>query len=333
MGLFTRRKLAVFTAVLGIMAMTLAVAGPAAFAQGAAPPSSLRIMAPASPGGGWDQTARYSQMVFQEAGIIPGTVEVFNIPGAGGTIGLARLVSTERGAGDLVMITGLVMVGAIITNQSAVNLSQTTPIARLTAEYDVIAVPANSPFQTLDDLLAAFKENPRSISWAGGSAGGVDHILVGLLAKELGIAPEDINYIPFSGGGEALAAILGGHVSAGVTGYSEWAGQIEAGNLRALAISSGERVPGIDVPTLVEQGIDIEVANWRGVVAPPGISAQERAALVAAFDQLHATPLWHQVLADNNWNDFYLSGDAFAEYLAEENARVEAVLRDIGLAP
>src|SRR5690606_3266515 len=188
----------------------------------------------------------------------------FNVPGAGGTIGLARLVSTERGAGDLVMITGLVMVGAIITNQSAVSLAQTTPIARLTAEYEVIAVPANSPFQTLDDLLKAFKENPRAISWAGGPAGGLDHMLVGLLAKEVGVAPSDVNYIPFSGGGEALAAMLGGHVSAGVTGYGEWAAQIEAGNLRALAITSAQRVPGINIPTLIEQGVNIELANWRG---------------------------------------------------------------------
>nr|WP_198409648.1 tripartite tricarboxylate transporter substrate-binding protein [Limnochorda pilosa] len=288
-------------------------------------------MAPASPGGGWDQTARFTQTVLREEGIVPGTVEVFNVPGAGGTIGLARLASTERGSGDLLMITGLVMVGAILTNQSAVTLAQTTPIARLTAEYEVIAVPANSPFQTLDDLIDAFRANPGAISWAGGSAGGVDHILVGLLAKEAGVDPDQINYIPFSGGGEALAAILGGHVSAGVTGYGEWAGQIEAGALRALAVSSAERIEGVDVPTLMEQGIELEIANWRGVVAPPGISAQARASLVAALDRMHATKRWQQILADHNWNDFYLSGDAFAKYLTAENERVEGVLREIGL--
>ena len=331
MLLTKRRAASVGVALLASFVLLLGLVAPA-LAQGAVP-NSLRIMAPASPGGGWDQTARYAQAVFREAGIIPGTVEAFNVPGAGGTIGLARLVSTERGAGDLVMITGLVMVGAIITNQSAVSLAQTTPIARLTAEYEVIAVPANSPFQTLDDLLRAFKENPRAISWAGGSAGGVDHILVGLLAKEVGVAPTDVNYIPFSGGGEALAAMLGGHVSAGVTGYGEWAAQIEAGNLRALAITSAERVPGIDIPTLIEQGVNIELANWRGVVAPPGITAQQRQALINAFDRLHASPQWQQVLANNNWNDFYLSGDAFAAFLEQENARVTAVLKEIGLAP
>lgn len=325
-----RQRLFSLVAVfLGVFA-ALSSVGQIASAQGESP-ASVRIMAPANPGGGWDQTARLAQAVFRELGIIPGSVEVFNVPGAGGTIGLARLASTERRSGDLVMITGLVMVGAVLANESAVTLEQTTPIARLTAEYEVIAVPANSPFQTLDDLLAAFRANPRSISWAGGSAGGVDHILVGLLAQAVGVAPEDINYIPFSGGGEALASILGGHVSAGVTGYGEWAGQIEAGNMRALAISSAERVEGIDVPTLKEQGIDIELANWRGVVAPPDISAEQRAALIAAFDRLHASPKWQAILADNNWNDFYLSGDAFAAYLADETERVETVLKEIGL--
>jgi len=331
MLLSKQRAASVGVALLASFVLVLGLIAPA-LAQGAVP-NSLRIMAPASPGGGWDQTARYAQMVFRDARIIPGTVEVFNVPGAGGTIGLARLVSTERGAGDLVMITGLVMVGAIITNQSAVSLAQTTPIARLTAEYEVIAVPANSPFRTLDDLLKAFKENPRAISWAGGSAGGVDHILVGLLAKEVGVAPSDVNYIPFSGGGEALAAMLGGHVSAGVTGYGEWAAQIEAGNLRALAITSAQRVPGINIPTLIEQGVNIELANWRGVVAPPGITAQQRQALINAFDRLHASPQWQQVLVDNNWSDFYLSGDAFAAFVEQENARVTAVLKEIGLAP
>ncbi|HEY8530951.1 MAG TPA: tripartite tricarboxylate transporter substrate binding protein [Limnochorda sp.] len=325
------RKVGKRLAVLGMLAaLAVSLLSGVIQAQEVQLPRNLRIMAPASPGGGWDQTARFAQIVLRE-GIVPGAVDVFNVPGAGGTIGLARLASTERGKGDLVMITGLVMAGAILTNQSAVTLEQTTPIARLTAEYEVIAVPASSPFQTLDDLLEAFKANPRAISWAGGSAGGVDHILVGLLAKEVGVDPSDINYIPFSGGGEALAAMLGGHVSAGVTGYGEWAGQIQAGTLRALAISSRERLEGIDVPTLVEQGVNIELANWRGVVAPPGISADAKAALIAAFDRLHASEGWQRVLEENNWNDFYLSGDAFAEYLAAENERVKAVLKEIGL--
>ena len=290
----------------------------------------MRIMAPASPGGGWDSTSRFIQSVLQETGIVP-SVEVFNVPAAGGTIGLAQLASAERGQGDILMMMGLVMTGAVLTNDSPVTLAETTPIARLTAEYEVVAVPANSPFQTLDDLLAALREDPGAVSWAGGSAGGTDHILVGLIGQAAGVDPAQINYIPFSGGGEALAAVLGGQVSAGVTGYGEWAGSIESGDLRALALSSPERVEGIEVPTLIEQGVDVELANWRGLVAPPDLDDAERETLIGVVDALHASPEWQEVLAENNWADFYLSGDEFAAYLESEDARVRDILVDIGL--
>jgi len=309
----------------------LVVAGLLALNAGTAQQlDSLRIMAPASPGGGWDATSRFIQSVLQETGIVP-SVEVFNVPGAGGTVGLAQLVSAERGQGDLLMTMGLVMTGAVLTNNSAVTLAETTPIASITAEYEVVAVPADSPFQTLDDLLAALREDPGAVSWAGGSAGGTDHILVGLIAQAAGVDPAQINYIPYSGGGEALAAVLGSQVSAGVTGYGEWAGSIASGDLRALALSSPERIEGIDVPTLIEQGVDVELANWRGLVAPPDLDDAEREALLAVVDALHASPEWGAVLEENNWDDLYLSGDAFAAFLESEDARVREILVDIGL--
>lgn len=296
----------------------------------AAPPDSLRIMAPASPGGGWDGTARAMQDALQQAGIVK-SVEVFNVPGAGGTIGLAQLATAESGKDDILMMMGLVMVGAILSNDSPVTLAQTTPIARLTAEYEVIVVPASSPMQTLGDLVDALKADPGAVSWAGGSAGGTDHILVGLIAKTVGVDPKAINYIAFSGGGEALASILGGQVTAGVSGYSEWAGQIESGDLRVLAISSAERQPGIDAPTLREAGVDLDLANWRGVVAPPGISDEAKEKLVAAMDELVASDAWAAKLEQFGWTSDYLSGDAFADYLVNEDERVTAILKDIGL--
>ncbi len=296
----------------------------------AAPPSSLRIMAPASPGGGWDGTSRAMQAALQEAGII-GSVEVFNVPGAGGTIGLAQLATAEKGKDDILMMMGLVMVGAILSNDAPVTLAQTTPIARLTAEYEVIVVPANSPLQTLSDLVDALKANPGAVSWGGGSAGGTDHILVGLIAKAVGVDPKAINYIAFSGGGEALASILGGQVTAGVSGYSEWAGQIESGDLRVLAVSSPERQAGIDAPTMREAGVDLDLANWRGVVAPPGISDEARNALVSTMDAMVASDAWAAKLEQFGWTSAYMSGDEFAEYLVNEDARVTEILRDIGL--
>ena len=292
--------------------------------------TSLRIMAPAGPGGGWDGTARAMQAALRDAGIV-NQVEVFNVPGAGGTIGLAQLATSEAGKGDILMVMGLVMVGSILTNDAPVGLDQSTPIARLTAEYEVIVVPAASPFQTLADLVTAFQADPGAVSFAGGSAGGIDHILVGLLAGETGVDPTAINYIPYSGGGEALAAILGSQVSAGVSGYSEWAGQIEAGELRVLSISSPERIEGIDAPTMIEQGVNLDIANWRGVVAAPGLSAADRDALVATVDALVASDQWQAALTANNWLDAYMGGDEFAAYLDNEMTRVTEVLKGIGL--
>jgi putative tricarboxylic transport membrane protein len=256
---------------------------------------------------------------------------VVNIPGAGGTIGLAQFVSGKEGQGNALMTGGLVMLGAILTNDSPVTLEQVTPIARLTGEYEAIVVPTSSEIQTLDDLLAQFKEDPQSVSWGGGSAGGTDHILVGLIAKAVGVDASGINYVPFSGGGEALASILGGHVTAGVSGYQEFAGQIETGDLRPLAISSAERLEGVDIPTLKEQGVEVELTNWRAVFAPPGISGEDKQALADTVAQMVKSEPWQNTLKERAWLDLYLPPDEFAQFLEEDRAQVETVLKDIGL--
>src|SRR5262245_23393046 len=266
--------------VLGAAALAVALSSASAFAI-----DDLRLIAPAKPGGGWDQTARAMQEVLQTSGIA-NSVTVENVAGAGGTGGLAQLVDREKGNGNVLMVNGLVMMGAILTNKSAVTLDQVTPIARLTGEYEVIVVPASSDIQSLADLVAKFKADPGAVSWGGGSAGGTDHILAGLIAQAVGIEGARVNYAPFSGGGEALAAVLGGHVTVGVSGYGEWAGQIQSGDLRALAISAGQRLPGIDIATLKEQGVDVELANWRAVVAPPDITDEQKKVLVSAMDQM-----------------------------------------------
>ncbi len=290
----------------------------------------LKIVAPAKPGGGWDQTARSMQEVLQAAGIAK-AVTVENIAGAGGAVGLAQFVDQEAGKGNALLVNGLVMVGALLTNQSAVTLDQVTPIARLTGEYEVIVVPAASEIQNLGDLVAKFKADPGAVAWGGGSAGGTDHILAGLIAQATGVEPAKVNYVPFSGGGEALAAILGGHVTAGVSGLGEWEGQIQSGELRALAISSAERLPGLDVPTLKEQGVDVELANWRAVVGPPGIDDAQRKELLTTVEQMVQSDGWKKTLTDKKWLDLYLAGDDFAKFLADENTRVTATLKSIGL--
>jgi putative tricarboxylic transport membrane protein len=305
----------------------------------------IEIMAPAAPGGGWDTTAREMQRVMQEEGIAP-TVEVYNVEGAGGTVGIAQLVNDEAGNDHQLMMMGLVMIGAIATNASPVTLEQTTPISSLTAEFEVIVVPADSQYQTLGDLIAAFKADPTAISWGGGSAGGTDHILVGLIGQAAGVDPTQINYVPFSGGGEALAAILGGQVTAGVSGIGEWMDQIESGELRALAVSgaagaaAGGATPVANTsgasdaaiaPTLQEQGINVELANWRGVVAPPKISDEGRDCLIALVEQTVASEGWAQTREKYGWQDFVKSGDEFGAFLDSERERVTGILTELGL--
>ncbi len=286
----------------------------------------LVITAPAAPGGGWDQTARAMQRVL--AALEPGvSVQVDNVPGAAGTIGLSRFIQSERGNPGALLVTGLVMVSGVILNGSPVSLADTTPIARLTGEYEVIVVPTASPYRSLGDLVDAFKKDPGSVSWGGGSAGGTDDLLVRLLAEQIGLPASSVNYIAFAGGGAALAAVLGGQLSAAVSGYAEFAGQIAAGQLRVLAVSSASPVAGIDAPTLRDSGIALDLANWRAIVAPPGLSDAEQAELTARISRVATSPQWKATLAQNGWDDQFLTGPPLRQFLLAEQSRIEDVLR------
>ncbi|MES2665792.1 MAG: tripartite tricarboxylate transporter substrate-binding protein [Pseudomonadota bacterium] len=288
------------------------------------------IMAPAAPGGGWDQTARTMQEVLQSEGI-SASVQVQNVPGAGGTVGLAQFASAAAGDPAQLIVGGYVMVGAILTNASPVSLADVTPIARLTGEAEAIAVPASSPLMTIADLAAAMKADPGAVSWAGGSAGGVDHITVGLFAKAAGVDPTKINYVAFSGGGEALAAVLGNQVTVGISSVSEFLPQVESGAMRILAVSSADRWIGTDAPTLKESGFDVEVLNWRMVAAAGGLSAEQKAAVTADIDKLATSAGWKAALEGKGWADTYLSGAAFDAQLAKEIEATTVILKDIGL--
>ncbi len=288
------------------------------------------LMAPANPGGGWDQTARSIQTVMQDEGIAS-SVQVTNVPGAGGTIGLAQFSSQMAGNPNALIVGGYVMVGAILTNKSPVTLKDVTPIARLTGEYEAIVVPAASPLKSVADLVEALKKDPGAVSWAGGSAGGTDHIAVGLIAKAAGVDPTKINYIAYSGGGEALAAILGNQVTAGISGYGEFEAQVKSGTLRLLAVTSAEKLDGIDAPTLKESGLDVVVENWRMVAAAPGLSAEQKAAVTADVEKMAKSKSWQELLKTKGWIDSYLDGDAFNAQLDKDIAATETVLKDIGL--
>ena len=314
-----RRALVCTATVIGLL-----TAGPAIAMD------SLKILVPAAPGGGWDQTGRALQAALQSEKIVQ-RITVDNKGGAGGTIGIAQFVSSNKGDPNAVMIGGMVMVGAIITNKSPVNLSQVTPLARLTGEYEVVVVPGSSKIQSMKELVAQFKANPGGVAWGGGSAGGTDHILAGMIAQTVGVEPAKVNYIAYAGGGEAQAAIMGGHVAAGISGYGEFAAQIKSGKLRALAISSDKRVPGIDIPTLKEQGVDVELVNWRGIFGAPGITDAQKKELIDVIGKAVKSASWQETLKRNDWTDMYLAGDAFKTFLDADTQRIEKIIAGLGL--
>jgi putative tricarboxylic transport membrane protein len=293
------------------------------------PKKPITIMAPANPGGGWDQTARVIQQVLTTEHILPVPSEVINRPGAGGTIGLAELVA--RGDPHTIMVMGRVMLGSIITNHSAVSLKDTVPIALLLDEYEIIAVPAESPYKTLQDLVEDFKRQPERISWGGGSAGGTDHILVAMIAKAAGVDPKKINYIAYSGGGEAAVSLMGGNVSAGVSGYGEWKPYVDSGKLRYLAVSSDQRVGSDSPPTIRESGLDVSTSNWRAVVSPRGTDEATRVWLADAMSRMRQTDAWREVLRQNDWTDHFMTGAELDRFIEKETASDTEVLASIGL--
>ncbi|MEQ1595670.1 MAG: tripartite tricarboxylate transporter substrate-binding protein [Casimicrobium sp.] len=289
---------------------------------------NLKVMIPANPGGGWDSTGRALVAAMQSAGTVK-NVQMDNKGGAAGTIGLAQFINTSKGDPNAIMIGGMVMVGGIIQNKSAVDLTMVTPLARLTEEYLVIVVPASSPHKSIKDLVAAFKANPGSVSWGGGSAGGTDHILAGFIAKASGIDAAKVNYVPFKGGGEAVAAIIGGHVTAGISGVSEFAQHIQSGKMRALAVSSPKAQAGI--PTLKDQGIDVVLGNWRGVFGAPGIATAQRNELIKAIEAGVKSKSWEDALKKNEWMNTWQSGDEYKNYVDTEIKRIGEILAGLGL--
>jgi len=290
---------------------------------------SLHLLAPSSPGSGYDQLARTIQTILQEEKLT-GPVEVQNVAGGGGTVGLSQFVTTKP-RHPSAMILGFALVGGALTTKSAVTIDQTVPVARLMGEADAIVVPVSSDIKTMADLVARLKADPSKVSWAGGSIGGMDHVAAGLIAKTIGIDPKKINYVVHAGGGEVLASTLGGHATVGISGYEEFRAQVEAGQLRALAVTGDKRIEGVDVPTLKEAGVDLAVMNWRGIVTHPKLAEKDRAALDTAIAALVKTPEWKAALEKRGWSDSYLPAKDFGAFLAEEQKRVESALKEVGL--
>jgi putative tricarboxylic transport membrane protein len=336
------RKRVVTAAVAGLAILVLAGCNPRGAGAGggatedagaASAPDSVQIVVPADPGGGWDQTGRAVSDVLTGEGLVE-TASVSNIGGAGGTVGLASLAN-ERDPNTL-MVTGLVMVGAVETNAAETRIEDTTAIARLTEEPLVVVVPASSEYESLQDLVDDIVANGQAVTVTGGSAGGADHILAGLLLESAGLdgagITEKLNYVPNAGGGEAVSLLLGDNASAGISGVGEFAQYVESGDLRALAVSSDEPAALLpDTPTMVDEGFDVVYTNWRGLLAPGGITDAEAQALVDLVTALHDSDAWQATLDERGWTDAFQTGAEFESYLTENIADVQSTLKNIGL--
>ena len=297
-----------------------------AFAAGA----NIKMMLPANPGGGWDTTGRALGKALTDSKLAD-TVTYDNKGGAAGALGLAQFVNGSKGDPNALMVMGAVMLGGLITGKPPVSLSSATPIARLSSEYNVFVLPANSPFKTMKDVVDQLKKDPGSVKWGGGSRGSTEHVAAAMIAQKVGADPSKINYVAFRGGGEATAAILGGNVTIGGSGYSEFAEYIKAGKMKAIAVTSGKRLDGVDVPTLKEQGIDVEIGNWRGVYGAPGISAEQRKALTDMVLAALKSPSWAEAVKKNDWTPAVLSGDAFAKFVDDDFASLRATMVKSGM--
>jgi len=289
--------------------------------------ASVKMMIPANPGGGWDTTGRALGKALLESKVAD-SVNYENKGGAAGALGLAQFVNASKGDPNALMVMGAVMLGGIITGKPPVSLSQATPIARLTSEYNVFVLPANSPFKTMADVVAQLKKDPASVKWGGGST---EHIAAAMIARAVGADPSKINYVAFRGGGEATAAILGGNVTIGGSGYSEFAEHIAAGKMKAIAVTSGTRLKGVAVPTLKEQGFDVEIGNWRGVYGAPGITDAQRKALTAMVLAAIKTKSWAESLEKNGWTPAVMSGPAFEKFVDDEFASLRATMVKSGM--
>jgi putative tricarboxylic transport membrane protein len=308
----------------------LALAAGSSFALPSLAAANIKMMIPANPGGGWDTTGRALGKALQDAGVAS-SVTYENKGGAAGIIGLAQYANATKGDGSSLMVMGAVMLGGIITGKPPVSLDKVTPIARLTSEYNVFVVPANSPLKTMKDVVEQMKKDPGSVKWGGGSRGSTEHIAAAMLAREVGVDAAKINYVPFRGGGEAVAAILGGNVTVGGSGYSEFQQYIESGKMRAIAVTSPKRLKGINIPTMIEQGYNIDIGNWRGVYAPAGLTAAQRKDLTDMVLKATKSKSWAESLEKNNWTPAWMANPEFDDFVDREFASLRATMVKSGM--
>lgn len=293
----------------------------------AAVASELRVIAPSPPGSGWDQLAQAMKTTLANAGST--TIEVINVPGGGGTTGLGQFLADP--VEHQLLVTGLAMIDAILVKHAPVTLDRMTPIARLCAEHYLLVVPAGSPIRNFGELRAAFQSNPAKVSWAGGPAGGIDHVAAALFARAAGVDPQALNYVPFLTTADAVAATVERKVTAAFLPRVELDAVLKNEAVRVLAVASADRLERIAAPTLKEDGLDLEFANWRGVVAKPGIAPAERVALAALVTEMVSSAGWKEIVESKGWEPAFMPPEEFTAFLRTEHARVNDILKTTGI--
>jgi len=315
--------------ILNVGGLSLLTATPmAGLAQNkarATPPplDFLRLLVPASQGGGWDQTARAMGSALQASKLVD-KLEYEYKPGKGGVPGLAYFVEKYARQPNTLMLGGMVMLGAIALNRAPIDISRVTPLARLTSDALVIMVPKNSKLRSQAELNDRLRSDAGSVRFGGGSAGGVDQMLMGMMGRALQVDPSKLRYQAFSGGGELMAALQRGELDVGISGYSEAMEAINNGTVRALAISSRADTAGLR--SLRSQGVATDLANWRGVFAAPGLTAAQTERLSQLVTAMNGSSTWSSELQKNRWANAFLSGPAFAEFLSTEQTTARVVL-------
>lgn len=297
-------------------------------AQPALALDSLKILIGAAPGGGYDKTGRSIGKSLNESGQVK-SIQYDNKAGANGTIALAQFATASKGDPNAMLVVGAFMVGNIVQNNLPTNLTHVTPVARLFVEYNIFVVPANSPYKNMSELVAQMKKDPGSVKWGGAVKGSLDHVSVAMIAKEAGVPANKINYIPILGGGETVSSVLGGHVTVGTGGYSELIQHVQSGKMRAIGITAATRPTGSSIPTLKEQGINVELGNWRGVYGASGITPEQRKALVDAVTGATKHKSWEDAVKANEWVPALLTGDEFGKFVEAEHQRLRVVFKDL----
>jgi putative tricarboxylic transport membrane protein len=294
--------------------------------------TDLDIVVPAAPGGGYDLTARAMQTALTEAKLIA-NVTISYEPGRGGVLALDKMNNEWRADEAVVMITGFVMLGSVSAARAQKLLEPMTPVALLAEEPELIVVPKASRYNTLMELLAAVRATPGAVAFAGGSAGGVDHILVGLIGTQIGVSPALMPYLPHAGGGDAVVTLLRGQATAAVGGVSEFLAPLRDGRLKGLAVSGRVRAANVDAPTLAQAGINLSILNWRGVLAPPDVGETHQRALARLVGQMTKTPQWQAALKRYGWTGQFLPDERFGDYFKAEQKKVDTAIQALRLGP